>query len=124
MSEVSNGDTAGDGPANAGRPKHPLRARAERSRRNVAAVEEAFEERLRILREQHEAWKKEALAECDIQDLEARAAEERQRRDEAQNGPAEGDAQEVITRRPTQDAYKGAPDVGDVYPNLVPANLG
>lgn len=108
MSEVEYGDSAGHGPTDARRPKHPLRTRAERSRRNVAAVEEAFEERLRILREQHEAWKAEALKECEVQDLEADAAEEGQRRDEAENGEAPRDAEEVTTVRPTMGTYKGS----------------
>jgi len=106
MSEVDNGDTAGHGPTNARRPEHPLRARARKSLKYIEEVETAFEERIALLREQHAEWKKTAAAECELLELEARAAEEGQRRDEEENGPFARNA-EVRSTRATASEYKG-----------------
>lgn len=105
MSEVENGDSARHGSADPSRPEHALRARARRSRKHIEEVQAAFNERLALLQEQHEQWKKAAEAEIELQELEALAAEEGQRRDEAENGPPESHA-EVVNRRPTLDTYK------------------
>lgn len=96
MSEVRNGDTAGDGSADASRAQHPARTRVSQQRRYIAEVKAAHRERIALLEEQHAQWLKAAAAEEELLDLEARAAEEGKRRDEAKDGEAPGDATQVV----------------------------
>lgn len=93
MSEVTNGDTAGNGPTDAGRPEHARRTYARRQREYIAQVEAAHRERIALLEEQHKIWKAAAAEELALLDLEARAAEEGERRDAQKDGEAASDAQ-------------------------------
>ena len=96
MSEVRDGDTARDGSANAGRPEHARRTYARRQREYIAQVEAAHRERIALLEEQHQQWKKAAAEELSLLELEARAAEEGQRRDETKNGASASDETQVV----------------------------
>lgn len=86
MSEVRDGDTAGDGSANSRRAEHAARTYWRRQREYIEKVEASHRERITLLEEQHTQWKAAAAAELELLDLEARAAEEGQRRDEAKDG--------------------------------------
>lgn len=96
MSEVKDVDTAGHGPTDTRRPEHPLRARARGARKYIEEVKAAHKERIALLEEQHAQWCQTAAQELELLDLEALAAEEGQRRDEAENGAAQGHETQVV----------------------------
>lgn len=111
MSEVRNGDPTGHESTDARRPEHALRTLARRERKYLAEVEAAHKERIALLEQQFEAWKKAKAQECELLDLEAAAAEEGLRRDEAENGPAPSPPKEVRSVAPTVDGYKGQMEI-------------
>lgn len=99
MSEVRDVDTARDGSADSRRPEHALRTRARRARKYFEEVKAAHKERIALLEEQHAQWAATSAQELELLELEARAAEEGERRDAAQNGTTASDETQVVQLR-------------------------
>lgn len=86
MNEVTDGNSAGDGPTNPSSALDALRARARRERAHLAETQAAHNERVARLNEEHAAWEEAQRHLCEEIERQAGALGERERSGEEVHG--------------------------------------